>query len=83
MGDSYEEAIFDWVALRSTKDVERFLDFANYHRRFITIYLCPALLLHLWVQAYLVGHLNPGSRREYRGLLPGSESMGGHYGPSP
>ena len=33
--------------------------------------LHPVLLLHWRVQAYLVGHLDPGSRREYRGLLPG------------
>ena len=33
--------------------------------------LHPALLLHWRVQAYLVGYLDPDSRREYRGLLPG------------
>ena len=35
MGDSYVEAIRYWPAPRSTKDVERFLGFANYHRGFI------------------------------------------------
>ena len=31
----------------------------------------PALMLHWRVQAYLVGRLDPSSRWEYRGLLPG------------
>ena len=35
MGDSYVEAIRYWPAPRSTKDVERFWGFANYHRGFI------------------------------------------------
>ena len=33
--------------------------------------LHPALLLHWRVQAYLVGHLDPESRREYRALMLG------------
>ena len=33
--------------------------------------LHPALLLHWRVQASLVGHLDPDSRREYRALMPG------------
>ena len=33
--------------------------------------LHPALLLRWRVQAYLVGHLDPNSRREYLALLPG------------
>ena len=44
--------------------------------------LHPALLLHWRVQDYLVGHLYPGSRWEYRGLLPGSGSTPGlHHEP--
>ena len=31
----------------------------------------PAIILHWRVQAYLVGRLDPSSRREYRCLLPG------------
>ena len=31
----------------------------------------PAIMLHWRVQAYLVGRLDPSSRREYRSLLPG------------
>ena len=33
--------------------------------------LHPAVLLHWRVQAYLVGHIDSGSRREYLGFLPG------------
>ena len=38
MGDSYVEAVRDWVAPRSTKDVERFVRSANYYRGFIAGY---------------------------------------------
>ena len=31
MGNSYVEVIRDWPAPRSTKDVDRFLGFANYY----------------------------------------------------
>ena len=37
--------------------------------------LHPALLLHWQVQAYLVGHLDPDSRQEYRALLPGLRDL--------
>ena len=45
-GDSYVEAIRDWVALHSTKDVERFLGFANYHRGLIAGYAQLAFSLY-------------------------------------
>ena len=38
--------------------------------------LHPALMLHWRVQAYLVGRLDPSSRREYRSLLPGLKING-------
>ena len=38
MGDSYVETFRDWATPHSTKDVERFLGFANYHRGFIASY---------------------------------------------
>ena len=38
MGDSYVEAVRYWPAPCSTKDVERFWGFANYHRGFIAGY---------------------------------------------
>ena len=46
MGDSYVEAVRDWVVPRSTKDVERFLGFANYHRGFIAGYAQLAFPLY-------------------------------------
>ena len=46
MEDSYVEAVRDWVAPRSTKDVERFLCFANYHRGFIPGYAQLAFPLY-------------------------------------
>lgn len=45
--------------------------------------LHPALLLHWRVQAYLVGYLDPDSRREYRGFLAGLWVNGRPSGPSP
>ena len=45
--------------------------------------LHPALLLHWRVQAYLVGYLNPDSRRSIAGCCRGSGSMVGPSGPSP
>ena len=46
MEDSYVEAVRDWVAPRSTKDVERILCFANYHRGFIPGYAQLAFSLY-------------------------------------
>ena len=44
--DSYVEAARDLPAPRSTKDVERFLGFANYHRGFIAGYAQLAFPLY-------------------------------------
>ena len=46
MGDSYVEAIQDWPAPRSTKDLERFWGFANYHRGCIAGYAQMAFTLY-------------------------------------
>ena len=35
MGDQYISAIRDWKVPQNTKDTQRFLGFANYHRQFI------------------------------------------------
>ena len=46
MGDSYVEAVRDWAAPSSTKDVERFLGFANCHRGIIAGYAQLAFPLY-------------------------------------
>ena len=35
MGDSYIKAVKNWTVPKTSKDVEKFLGFANYHRTFI------------------------------------------------
>ena len=40
MGDQYISAIKDWKVPQNTKDTQRFLGFANYHRQFIAISSC-------------------------------------------
>ena len=46
MGDFYVEAVRDWVASRSTKDMERFWGFSNNNRGFIAGYAQLAFPLY-------------------------------------